>query len=101
MTDLQTLRQHALEEQKKSFTKMLSESSNGEYRIPHLRMTTNSPEAFALQEVVSKLSYYFPEFQWSQSDSLNPNDMGLTIRWRRRIPIINPSTTILAKEIEA
>lgn len=75
----------------------LEDSPNGEYYWPNYRFTDPSPQAQAILTMTSHLSRYFPQFQWSTSDSLDPTEPGLTVRWQRRIasPVYKPEPPTL------
>lgn len=84
MTKELTQREH-LDLQAAEFGKMLEASPDGEYYVPHLRFTTQTPENLAFQMLIHRLSMYFPEYIFSQSDSLDPKVSGLTIRWQKKV----------------
>lgn len=93
MTKELTRREH-LDLQAAEFGKMLEGSPDGEYHVPHLRFTTQTPENAAFQVLIHRLSMYFPEYIFSQSDSLDPNVYGITIRWQKKVKAIERSDNI-------
>jgi len=68
------------------FQEKLRDSPNGEFFLPDVRFLSMTPEVARLHQVVSQLSYYFPEYSWETSDSLDPKVLGLRIRWKRKTP---------------
>jgi len=68
------------------FQEKLRNSPNGEFFLPDVRFLSMHPDVARLHHVVSRLSYYFPEYSWQTSDAMDPRVFGIRIRWQLKTP---------------
>lgn len=74
----------AADEELEHIRRAISQQPSGEYRIEGVRFGDRSDVVAALHDMVSRLSWFFPEFSWSTSDSLDPSVLGITVRWTKK-----------------
>ena len=94
MTDLEPM---TLKDEVKAMRARLQVSPDGEYHIPGVKFSDRNPTVANLHALMSRLSFYFPEYVWSTADSWRPEETGITVRWRRKVKPISDNVKI--KEI--
>jgi hypothetical protein len=84
------LEPRTLAQEVQSMKDLLENAPDGEYHIPGVRFSDRNPTVVNLHTLVSRLSFYFPGYMWSTSEALDPSELGMTVRWRRKPGFIQP-----------
>ena len=81
MTDLEP---RTLADEIKALKTVMGDQPNGSYHIPGVRFTERNPTVGAIHTLVSRLSFYFPNYIWGTTDSLDPSIKGMTVSWTKK-----------------